>query len=109
MSLRRIVGKFERGDADAGRHLERADPLAGIEGRRGDTLPQPLADEIGLGEVRIRHDHDELLAAEAAGQIDAANIASQAHGEFPQHRIARVMPMAVVDRLEMIDVKHQHR
>ena len=42
--LGRIVGKFQRGDADARRHFERADPLTRVEWRRGDALTQPLAD-----------------------------------------------------------------
>ena len=83
--VRRVLGEFQRGHPDAGRDLEPADRLAGIEGRGGNTLPQALSDKIGLSQIRIRHHHDELLPAEAAGQIDPADIPFETHGEFAQH------------------------
>ena len=74
--LGRIVGEFERGHTHAGRDFERADPLPGVKRRCRDALAQPLAREIGLGEVGIRHDHDEFLAAQPASEVDPADIAA---------------------------------
>lgn len=99
--LRRVVRKFERGDHHARRHFEGADPLPGIEGSRSDALAQALSHQIGLGQVGVRHDHDKLLPAEPAGQVDAANVATHARGELTEHGIACVMAIAVVDCLEI--------
>ena len=63
---------------------------------------------IGFCQV-ARHDHHELLAAKPAGEIDAARVAANPCGELPQHRVPGIVAMAVVDRLEMVDVDQQQR
>ena len=51
----------------------------------------------------------EFLAAVAAGEIDVADRLADAQREFAQHVVAGVVAVAVVDRLEVVDVEHQHR
>ena len=60
---------------------------------------------IGLGAVR--HQHQQFLAAIAAGDIHAAQLGHQQRAHLAQHRIAGGMAVAVVDQLEMVEVDQQ--
>src|SRR5207244_9869468 len=44
----------------------------------------------------------------SGGEVDATDRLSNPQGEFPQHLVSGIMPMGVVDRFEIIDVKHQN-
>jgi DNA-binding response OmpR family regulator len=48
----------------------------------------------GFGEIGVRHHNHELLAAEPARKVDAANVAADARCELPEHRVARVVSIA---------------
>ena len=54
-------------------------------------------------------DHRELVAAEARGSVGRADHRLQPVGERTQHRVADVMPEAVVHALEAVDVREQDR
>ncbi len=77
----------------SGRGSRRLEPALGH--RHADALGNAL----GLPEIGIGHQHHELLAAEAAGEIDAADVAPQALREFLEHRVADIVAVIVVDRL----------
>src|ERR1051325_7534715 len=70
-----------------------------------ETLGQP--DRIGLGTSnRQRH---EFFAAVAANRVLAAKARLQTTRQLAQDLVAGHMPVAIVDRLEMIDVDHHER
>ena len=54
----------------------------------------------------VGQDDEELLAAVAAGEIVLAQVAQQLLPELAQHPVAAGVPVAVVDRLEIVHV-HQ--
>ena len=76
-------------------------------GRRLDALAQAFGDREGKRHIGVGHDDDEFLAAIAAGQIDAADIGGDAVGEFLEHFVADVVAVAVIDRLEVVDVENE--
>ena len=78
-------------------------------GSRGDAPAQPFGHHGRDRHVGFRHDDDEFLAAVAAGEIDAADRLADAQRELAQHVVAGVVAVRVVDRLEIIDIDHQHR
>ena len=61
-----------------------------IDGKRqlGDFGANAFGDLFGHRAIRVRHHHHELLAAKAAGKVDAAHILAQPPREFAQHLIA---------------------
>src|SRR4029077_3720426 len=80
-----------------------------LERNRLDALAQALADLIGFCQIAVRHHYHELLAAAPSVQIYAARAAPDPRGEVPQHRAPGIVAVAVVDRLEMVDVDQQQR
>ena len=63
-----------------------------------------------VARVAGRHDHRELLAAEAADDVGARGRARAQHlGERDEHLVARAVAADVVDALEVVDVEHQQR
>ena len=50
----------------------------------------------------------ELLAAEAVGELEGAQPLAQLVGDVAQHRVAAVVAVAVVDLLEGVHVAQQH-
>ncbi len=77
------------------------------EGRAGHVQPDAFSDAFGRGQGGVGHDHHELLAAIAAGQVHRPHVAGQANRELAQHLVAGVVAEAVVDLLEVVDVQHQ--
>ena len=51
---------------------------------------------------------DEFLAAEARDHVRCAHVAARGSGEHAQRLVADGMAEAIVDRLEVIEVEHQH-
>ena len=76
------------------------------EGLVGDRQAEPVGDDRRAAEICLGHHDDKFLATQAADQIDAAHIVQRALGELAQYIVAREMPIAVVDLLEMVDVEH---
>ena len=66
--------------------------------RLADPLEQPLGRPHGFARLRDRREHDrELVAAEARGAVARAHRLLDAAPEPRQHRVADVVPEAVVD------------
>ncbi len=64
----------------------------------------------GLGFIRIQfaEHHHKLIAAETRDGIRLAHTAGKAARRFDQQQVAHVMPMRIVERLEVIQIeKHQ--
>ena len=53
--------------------------------------------------------HHELLAAIARGQVGAAHVVDQGPCEGGERQIAGVVPVRVVEHLEVVDVEHEDR
>src|SRR6185312_5834367 len=56
-----------------------------------------------------RDDCNKLFAAEAGNDVVGARAGARHTREQPQYFVAGRMAKPVIDRLEMIEVKHQHR
>ena len=58
--------------------------------------------------LEIFEQHDELVAAEARGGVARADALREALCEVDEGGVARAVPEAVVDRLEVVDVEEHH-
>ena len=90
----------------------RADRLARrlhVEPLVGDGAADPLGDVEGLLRGRLREHDRELLAAEARGDVGVAELALEDAGDPVQDRVARQVPVGVVDLAQQIEVGHDHR
>ncbi len=105
----RLALAVQHREADGNGDIDAARALLDRERLTGDRAPQPLGHHAGDMQIGFRHHDHELLAAVAAGQIDAADRLADTHGEFPEHVVAGVMAIAVIDRLEEVDVEHHQR
>src|SRR6266403_2548373 len=65
--------EFERRQSDRDRDLDARRALVDGERLAGDRTPQPLRHHAGDVQIGLRHHDHKLLAAIAAGQIDAAD------------------------------------
>ena len=98
-----VVG--EAGDADA--HRERL--AAGVERPLFEARPDALADGERLRARRLDEDDDELLAAVAGGDVDAAHRLLDDVRDLAQRRVAGAVTVAVVVLLEVVEVAEQDR
>ena len=77
-------------------------------GRGLDGRPQALGQHLGVGERRSREHHEELLAAEAVGEVEGAQLLAQRVGDVDEDRVAALVAVLVVDGLEVVEVGHDH-
>ncbi len=102
-----VVGIEGHADRDGG-----ADRLAGrlhLEALLGDGAPDALGDVERLLRPRIRQEDGELLPAEARRDVRVAQVAVEDVCDALQHRVARQVPVGVVDVPEQVEVGHDHR
>ena len=59
--------------------------------------------------VRLRQQHEELIAAVAVCGVHGANRSANAASEGAEHLVAALVPEAVVHRLETVHIDHEHR
>ena len=91
-------------DADAGDRVAAPGDQPDLLGAEADLLGDyERADDLGLGQ-----EHDELVAAISVGGVDGSNRAVDDGAEGAQHLVPAEVAGAVVDRLEPVDVDHQH-
>ena len=60
---------------------------------------------IRRGQVRLRHDNDELLSSISAYDVFLAKLRYEPFGHFLQQPIPRGVAVAIVELLEVIDVR----
>ena len=98
-----VVGRHRDADADA----ERGFGVGDLE-RLGDRLDDaPRQSGRIVERVDLRLDDGEFVAADARHQR-AFRGRRDALGEFDQRLVADQMAVHVVDRLEAVEVEHQH-
>ncbi len=103
------VGAVARlGERDADRHGDRELVAAGGERLQAHGRAQLLAGRDERCQVRhVRHQHDELLAAEARKGVVAAYGGRETRRDLGEHAVAGEVPVRVVDPLEVVDVRDQ--
>jgi hypothetical protein len=67
-----------------------------------DVAPDPVGDLGRIFQTCPRHDHDELLTAQAARQVYGADIGRQTHRKLPQNLRPGVVTEPVIDQFEVI-------
>ena len=102
-----LLWRIDRHEADADAGLEQA--VAPAEAEAGDHLAQLLRDLARLGQVAVRHQHAELVAAEAPERVVGAQLGLQQRAELPQQLVARGVPAGVVHHLELVEVEEHER
>ena len=88
------------------------DRLAGrlhVEGARRDGAPDPLGDLERLLGRRLRQQDRELFAAEARRHVVVAQLGPEHLCDALEHRVARQVPVGVVDLAEEVEVGHDQR
>ncbi len=69
-----------------------------------------FGDLMGCRDVRnLRQHHDELVAADSGDEIERPNLGQETLRHDAQHPIANLVTMAVVDRLEAIQIDVDNR
>ena len=74
-----------------------------------DIQPQALGDRTRDCDIGVGHHDDEFLTAETGHHVENAQITGDPSSQFPQHRIADGVAMAVIDLLEEVDVEDDQR
>ena len=59
--------------------------------------------------VHVRHDDHELVASQTEHQVRRAEAIAQHLGHPLEHEVANVVPVRVVDQLELVHVHEQQR
>ena len=59
--------------------------------------------------IRVPEQDDELVTAIAARDVGAAHVSPHGVGDRPQEVVARLVAQLIVDRLEVVQVEHEHR
>ena len=78
--------------------------------RGGDRRPQPLDHRLELLVVPdLVEQHAELLAAPPRGHVTRTRGVLEAARDLAQHEVADLMPLRVVDALEVVDVDERDR
>src|SRR6478609_5249818 len=73
-----------------------------------DSLPNPVSDVLDLGGAHTGQQNHEFFAAEPPDQIVGSGLGAELVGDSTQYLITHEMAHPVVERLEMIQVQHQH-
>jgi hypothetical protein len=74
-----------------------------------DGLPHPLCLPERAGQARLGQQDRELLAAITRQQVGLADRAQEDVGELAEDRVPALMPMGVVDGLEVVQVEKDQR
>ena len=102
------AGAREGGDSDA-----RADhdPSAVRDPKldRLDALSDPLGDDEGFGQRRLRHQDGELVAAKPGGQVVVADRAPNRLRNSNDHLVTNEVAVAIVDVAEQVEIRDCNR
>src|SRR5581483_3096400 len=98
-----VESRFSRRRRDAEAHRDAQAPAHGVA---LDPEAQALGHRRRLLEAGARQQHQELLAADAVGEIERAQLLAQHVGDVLQDGVSRHMTVGVVDVLEVVEVAH---
>src|ERR1019366_772022 len=90
-----------RRDAEAGGDFTTAREIVRLEG-----ASNPLANPLGSCGTRVWQQDEELFASPSAEQIHRAETTARDFAKNGEHVIACSVAVAIVDRLEVIEVGH---
>src|SRR5689334_15823355 len=102
---RALVRLFQHGDTDADRHPDLV--VLKNEAVLLDLLANALGERRGPGQISLRQNDGELLAAIAREDLVAANAALHHPRQLLQDEVAGQVAVDVVDFLEMVEVEHE--
>ena len=88
---------------------ERWSRSAGPVGRVETANWSAAVELLGVRERGLGEDDRELVAADAAGDVGAADDRAHALGELREHGVAGQVADPLVDRLEVVDVEDDER
>ena len=80
-----------------------------VDAQLGDPMTDPLRHLDRFVEAGVGQQHQKLLATVAPHPIEGAQLGGDAAGHLGQHLVPHVVAQGIVDLLEVIDVKLQHR
>ena len=80
--------------------------MYGSDGKRGAHM---VGDRLGVGAVGLREDEHEFVPAEAGYEVGVAAPAAEDFGYPLDDLVAERMAVRVVEELEVVDVRDQHR
>lgn len=100
----RLAPAVAEGQADTDRQVAHAGKGRMAHGQADLLRHEPAF----LAVAGFGHQHDEFLAAEPGDEIRGAHAAGDEARQVPQHRIARLVAVRVVDALEMVRI-HDHQ
>ena len=114
-AVERLVSLFDQrvgGDALA-EHRQpnaHADAFWTVLDLRGACEPaaKPLGNDAGGGELDLREDYQELLAAPARDDVVPADVFHERVGDLLKDAVAGAVSELVIDGLEVVHVAHRH-
>ncbi len=89
-------------------HRDR-DACRGLEVAVVQRLGEARSEHERVARVARRHDHAELLAADAADDVRAAHGVARDARDLDEHLVAGTVAVDVVDALEVVEVEHEDR
>jgi hypothetical protein len=75
----------------------------------GIRRPEASCQHPRSGQVRLGHQHGELLSAQTAEQVAVPDLSAENLGGPAEHLVSGMVSEGVVHPLEMVDVQHHHR
>src|SRR5437016_9856074 len=82
---------------------------ADTEGMGGHCSSHILRQDQGFVCLQLRQDRHKFLAAPASHRVYAPHPCPDQAGKLTQHGIASFMPIAIIERFEMIQIEEQER
>lgn len=74
-----------------------------------DDTTQLLSNAQSVLETGLGQQHGKLFTAQTRSDVARSNVAAKDRAKLSKHRIARKVPVLIVDRLELIRVEHTER
>jgi len=110
--VHRLVGALQPrlpgGCGEVLRHPDTdGDSADALEELPAEAFPDAFGQGAGAGEPRIRHEHNEFLAPPAGQGIRETDHRTHPVRHLPEHAVALLMAMGIVDLFEVVDVEHQ--
>ena len=108
-----VGGAEERADRPTSSPWAAATPIDAVTCRPPGRVSSKAsrarsATSLPSASVRPGRTTQELLAAEAVDQLERAQLLAQQQGGVPEDVVAAVVAVLVVDRLEAVEVAHDH-